>query len=200
MTPYRRRMDARAVAAFAAPDVGCVGGACRPVSRPRARAGCPSACCSSRASPGGARTRASRARVPSGRSARTWPSARMRSPRSAGSAEELGRHGTSLLSGEDSDMVRRVLDAGRGCGSSPPPPLPYRACRAPRVPLLVAPAVVGGHQPCGQPEPGLTRPAARRGARATRSVGDRRDRVYLYRLAETAGYLAAGLRIAGGAG
>ena len=110
----------------------------------------------------------------------------------------LGRIGSSLLSGEDSDMVARMLAAG------------WR--------VWLEPAAIVDHTV--HPERcrgayywrrlwwnGISRartPSLRVGVRLLAAVPVRlllwmavRDRLYLYRLAETAGYFAARLRLAG---
>ena len=107
-------------------------------------------------------------------------------------ATTLGRRGRSLLSGEDSDMVARVLAHG------------WRA--------WLEPAAVVDHRVSAERCTGryywrrlwwngigrAVRPSARVSARLLAAVPVRlllwaaaRDRVYLYRLAESAGYFAA---------
>jgi GT2 family glycosyltransferase len=106
--------------------------------------------------------------------------------------EELGRTGDTLLSGEDSDMVRRVLAAG------------WRVWLEPRAAVFHAVHTERLHSRfywrrlwwagIGR----ATQPALRTTVRLLGALPVRvvlwaatGDRIYLYRLAETAGYLAA---------
>jgi glucosyl-dolichyl phosphate glucuronosyltransferase len=173
------------------PDVGCVGGACVPrFAGPRPR------WLSDRLLALSSITRfGSRGREP--RSSAEWPfGANMAFRRAAleqagGFSEALGRTGTCLLSGEDSDMVARVLKA--------------------RWRIWLEPGCVVLH--AVHPErlrsrfywrrlwwAGISRarqPAAATTLRLIVAVPIRtllwaltRDRIYMYRLAESAGYLA----------
>jgi glucosyl-dolichyl phosphate glucuronosyltransferase len=185
-------------AAFADPCVGCVGGTCRAAflsRRPR--------WLSARLLQLAGITRfGDRAREP--RSSAEWPFGANMTFRRATLAgcgpfsTALGRRGGSLLSGEDSDMVARVLAAG------------WR--------VWLEPAAVVDHTV--HPERcrsayywrrlwwnGISRartPTPQVSARLLVAVPVRvvmwiaaRDRLYLYRLAETAGYFAARLGLAG---
>ena len=187
--------------AFAAPDVGCVGGTCRPhfaTARPR--------WLSDRLLQLAGITRFG-ADAREARSSAEWPFGANVAFRADALAQtgpfaaDLGRHGASLRSGEDSDMVGRVLAHGWRVWLEPAAVVDHR----------VAPERCesrywwrrlwwNGISRAVNPSPRLT-------LRLLAAVPVRlamwaiaRDRLYLYRLAETAGYLAARLRIAGGAG
>jgi glucosyl-dolichyl phosphate glucuronosyltransferase len=186
------------LAAFARPEVGCVGGTCRAsFAGPRPR------WLSERLLQLAGITRfGEEAREP--RSSAEWPfganiAFRREVLDDAGAfSTELGRRGASLLSGEDSDMVERVLARGSRVWLEPAAVVDHTVhpdrCRGryywrrlwwngisramrpdPRVALRLLVAV------------------------PVRLVawGVVRDRLYLYRLAETAGYFAARLGLAG---
>jgi GT2 family glycosyltransferase len=186
------------LAAFDRPDVGCVGGACEAAftgSRPR--------WLSERLLQLAGITRfGDRAREP--RSSAEWPfGANMAFRREALEdvgvfTTTLGRRPGSLLSGEDSEMVERVLASG------------WRVWLEPAA--VVAHAVHadrcrGGYYWRRLWWNGISRavnPSARVGLRLLLAVPVRlamwaasRDRLYLYRLAETGGYFAARLGLAG---
>lgn len=186
------------LAAFAAPDIGCVGGACLPVfaaARPR--------WLSDRLLALAGITRfGERAREP--RSSAEWPfgaNMAFRRPALAHVGQfstALGRRGSSLLSGEDSDVVARVLRCG------------WR--------VWLEPAAVVWHHVASERCDGryywrrlwwngisrAVNPSAQASARLLAAIPVRlllwalaRDRVYLYRLAESAGYFAARWRLVG---
>lgn len=189
---------AEVVAAFADPAVGCVGGTCRAAfegQRPR--------WLSARLLQLAGITRfGDEPREP--RSSAEWPfGANMTFRRAALDAAgpfstTLGRVGASLLSGEDSDMVERVLAAG------------WRVWLAPAAIVdhtVHAERCVGRYYWRRLWWNGISRavqPSPRVAARLLAAVPVRlvlgavsRDRFYLYRLAETAGYFAARLGLAG---
>jgi GT2 family glycosyltransferase len=183
--------------AFARPDVGCVGGTCRPrftTTRPR--------WLSDRLLQLAGITRFGD-EPREARSSAEWPFGANMAFRREALVEAgpfsiaLGRQGHVLLSGEDSDMVARV----RGCGRR----------------IWLEPGAIVEHTV--HPErcrPGYywrrlwwngvsraVKPSARVTIRLLVSVPLRllmwaavRDRLYLYRVAETAGYLAARLGFA----
>jgi GT2 family glycosyltransferase len=182
----------RVLDAFGPADVGCVGGACRPVfAAPRPR------WLSDRLLQLAGITRlGNRAREP--RSSAEWPfganmSFRREALLEAGAfSTELGRRGTSLLSGEDSDMVARVLQAGWRVWLEPTAVVDHR---------VSAERCQGGYYWRRLWWNGISRamkPSAPASARLLVAVplrlllwGLSGDRVYLYRLAESAGYFAA---------
>jgi glycosyltransferase involved in cell wall biosynthesis len=182
--------------AFAQADVGCVGGSCRAAfAAPRPR------WLSDRLLQLAGITRfGEQAREP--RSSAEWPfganfAFRRAALDGAGAfCTALGRHGHSLLSGEDTDMVERV----RACG--------WR--------VWLEPAAIVDHtvhaERCRSGYywrrlwwNGIGRavsPGAMTGARLALAIPIRlalwvasRDRLYLYRVAESAGYFAARLRL-----
>jgi cellulose synthase/poly-beta-1,6-N-acetylglucosamine synthase-like glycosyltransferase len=186
---------ARAIAhAFREDDVGCVGGACRAAfAAPR-----PSWLSDRLLALAGVTRFGDRAREP--RSSAEWPfGANMAFRREALEAagpfsSALGRNGSSLLSGEDSDMVARVAAAGWRLWLEPSAVVAHRVsaerCRS-------------GYYWRRLWWNGIGRavdPSTRVTARLLAAVPIRlalwvaaRDRVYLYRLAESAGYFAARL-------
>jgi cellulose synthase/poly-beta-1,6-N-acetylglucosamine synthase-like glycosyltransferase len=181
-------------AAFDHPQIGCVGGACRAsFAAPRPK------WLSERLLQLAGITRFGEgAREP--RSSAEWPfganiAFRRRALEEAGAfAADLGRRGSALLSGEDSDMVARVLAGGWRVWLEP------RAIVAHTVP---AERCRGGYYWRRLWWNGISRavnPSPRVSARLLAAVPIRlllwtvrRDRIYLYRLAESAGYFAARL-------
>lgn len=185
------------VQAFVRGDVGCVGGACRAAfTAPRPR------WLSERLLQLAGITRFGETpREP--RSSAEWPfGANMAFRREALAdagpfSTALGRDGRSLLSGEDSDMVQRVLTCGWRVWLEPAALVDHSVhpdrCR-------------GGYYWRRLWWNGISRavtPSARVSARLLAAVPIRlvlwaavRDRVYLYRLAESAGYFAARLGVA----
>jgi glycosyltransferase involved in cell wall biosynthesis len=184
--------------AFADPEVGCVGGACRPAfaaARPR--------WLSDRLLQLVGITRFGEiAREP--RSSAEWPfganlALRAHALSQAGPfSPALGRRGPLLLSGEDSDMVARVLASGWRVWLEPAAVVDHR---------VSADRCESGYYWRRLWWNGIGRavnPSPRLTLRLIAALPLRlgmwvvvRDRVYLYRLAETAGYLAARLRLVG---
>jgi GT2 family glycosyltransferase len=183
---------------FARPDVGCVGGACR-----ASFAGVRPDWLSDRLLQLAGITRfGDHAHEP--RSSAEWPfganlAFRRAALTDAGAfSTALGRGGASLLSGEDSDMVRRVLAHGWRVRLEPSAVVDHTVhadrCRS-------------GYYWRRLWWNGISRavqPSARVDARLLLAVPVRlvmwaaaRDRLYLYRLAETAGYFAARLGVVG---
>jgi glucosyl-dolichyl phosphate glucuronosyltransferase len=184
--------------AFIDPQVGCVGGACRPAfaaNRPR--------WLSDRLLQLAGVTRFGEvAREP--RSSAEWPfganlALRARALSQVGPfAPALGRRGPLLLSGEDSDMVARVLASGWRVWLEPAAVVDHRVskdrCQSDYYWRRLWWNGIGR---AVNPSPRLTlRLIAALPLRLGMWVVVR-DRVYLYRLAETAGYLAARLRLVG---
>jgi len=180
------------------PGVGCVGGACLPRFDGR-RPGW----LSERLLQLSSITRwGNRARHP--RSSAEWPfGANMAFRREllaeiGGFAEELGRSGTSLLSGEDSDMVRRVLDSGCEVWLEPSAAV-LHTVHAERLESRFYWRRLWWAGVSRARQPGLRTTVRLLVAVPLRIVlwAAVRDRLYLYRVAETAGYFAALLGLAG---
>jgi GT2 family glycosyltransferase len=189
---------AAVLAAFARPDVGCVGGACRAsFAGPRPR------WLSDRLLQFAGITRfGEEAREP--RSSAEWPfganiAFRREVLDDAGAfSTKLGRRGASLLSGEDSEMVERVLARGARVWLEPAAVVDHTVhpdrCRGRYYRRRLWWNGIGR----------AVRPGPRVALRLLAAAPIRlvlwgvvRDRLYLYRLAETAGYFAARMGLAG---
>jgi len=187
------------IGAFERPDVGCVGGACRPVfAVPR-----PGWLSERLLQLAGITRFGTDAGEP--RSSAEWPfGANMAFHREAlaGAGQfstALGRRGRSLLSGEDSDMVARVLALGWRVWLEPTAVVHHR---------VSAERCHGSYYWRRLWWNGIGRavnPSVRVTARLLAAIPARlllwavaRDRLYLYRLAESAGYFAARLGLVGG--